>query len=195
MLRVVLSISWIDTEYEEFEKCKSVCRDCSLFRQQPEGKGVSILKLPPSIRRYPTFLNELRLSKLGREMIFWKGFVSRIFCRETEPFLHIFSRRTGGSFAILKTKIIIGRHHDMKKILFVCHGNILRSPEKAYYINGFHRSNGAYYTTITPFAKELWCDTFYRIKIKRAGYSLCWDILCPYLFYMAGRTPCRKVMW
>lgn len=34
-------------------------------------------------------------------------------------------------------------------------GNILRSPEKAYYINGFHRSNGAYYTTITPFAKEL----------------------------------------
>ena len=43
----------------------------------------------------------------------------------------------------------------MIKILFVCHGNILRSPEKAYYINGFHRSNGAYYTTITPFAKEL----------------------------------------
>ncbi len=44
---------------------------------------------------------------------------------------------------------------DMIKILFVCHGNILRSPEKAYYINGFHRSNGAYYTTITPFVEEL----------------------------------------
>ena len=31
----------------------------------------------------------------------------------------------------------------------------LRSPEKACYINGLHRSNGAYYTTITPFSKEL----------------------------------------
>jgi len=59
------------------------------------------------------------------------------------------------SFAILKAKIIVGRHRDMKKILFVCHGNILRSLEKACYINGFHRSDGAYYTTITPFAKEL----------------------------------------
>lgn len=40
-------------------------------------------------------------------------------------------------------------------ILFICHGNILRSPEKTYYINGFHRSDGAYYTTITPFVEEL----------------------------------------
>lgn len=43
----------------------------------------------------------------------------------------------------------------MIRVLFVCHGNILRSLEKAYYINGFHRSDGAYYTTITPFTKEL----------------------------------------
>ena len=43
----------------------------------------------------------------------------------------------------------------MIKVLFICHGSILRSPEKAYYINGFHRSNGAYYTTITPFVEEL----------------------------------------
>lgn len=42
----------------------------------------------------------------------------------------------------------------MTNILFVCHGSILRSLEKACYINGFHRSNGAYYTTITPFVKE-----------------------------------------
>lgn len=47
-----------------------------------------------------------------------------------------------------------GMKHMMKRVLFVCHGSILRSLEKAYYINGFHRSNGAYYTTITPFAKE-----------------------------------------
>ena len=43
----------------------------------------------------------------------------------------------------------------MIKVLFICHGNILRSLEKACYINGFPRSDGAYYTTITPFAKEL----------------------------------------
>ena len=43
----------------------------------------------------------------------------------------------------------------MTKILFICHGNILRSLEKACYINGFHRSNGAYYTTITPLVKVL----------------------------------------
>ena len=43
----------------------------------------------------------------------------------------------------------------MIKVLFICHGSILRSPEKACYINGLHRSNGAYYTTITPFSKEL----------------------------------------
>ena len=43
----------------------------------------------------------------------------------------------------------------MKKILFVCHGSILRSLEKACNINVFHRLNGAYYTTITPFVEEL----------------------------------------
>lgn len=43
----------------------------------------------------------------------------------------------------------------MIKLLFVCHGSILRSLEKARYINGFRRSNGAYYTTITPFVEEL----------------------------------------
>ena len=44
----------------------------------------------------------------------------------------------------------------MIRTLFVCHGSILRSLEKACYINGFHRSDGAYCTTITPFAKELY---------------------------------------
>ena len=42
----------------------------------------------------------------------------------------------------------------MTRILFICHGNILRSYEKVCNINGFHCQNGAYYTTITPFAKE-----------------------------------------
>ena len=48
-----------------------------------------------------------------------------------------------------------GAYTDMIKILFICHGSILRSLEKACYINDFHRSNGAYYTTITPFVEEL----------------------------------------
>ena len=73
----------------------------------------------------------------------------------TNDFLIYFLSTDRGSFAILKAKIIIGRHREMKKILFVCHGSILRSLEKACYINDFHRSNGAYYTTITPFVEEL----------------------------------------
>ncbi|WP_334159888.1 hypothetical protein [Muricomes intestini] len=42
----------------------------------------------------------------------------------------------------------------MIKILFVCHGNILKSPGKACKINGFVAARGVYYTTITPFSKE-----------------------------------------
>lgn len=68
----ISKLSGIDTEYEEFEKCKSVCRDCSLFRQQPEGKGVSILKLPPSIRRYPTFLRKHKIINKDQEKVLRK---------------------------------------------------------------------------------------------------------------------------
>ena len=39
----------------------------------------------------------------------------------------------------------------MIKVLFVCHGNILKSPGKASKINGFTKQKGAYYTTTTPF--------------------------------------------
>lgn len=42
----------------------------------------------------------------------------------------------------------------MIKILFVCHGSILKSPEKARKINGFVADKGVYYTTTTPFLKE-----------------------------------------
>jgi len=42
----------------------------------------------------------------------------------------------------------------MIKILFICHGSILRSSEKACKINGFMERQGAYYTTTTPFLKE-----------------------------------------
>ena len=41
----------------------------------------------------------------------------------------------------------------MKKILFVCHGRILKSPGKASKINDFTMQKGAYYTTTTPFMK------------------------------------------
>ena len=42
----------------------------------------------------------------------------------------------------------------MIKILFVCHGNILKSSGKACKINDFTVCSGAYYTTTTPFLKE-----------------------------------------
>lgn len=41
----------------------------------------------------------------------------------------------------------------MIRVLFVCHGNILKSPEKASKINAFMKRKGAYYTTTTPFLK------------------------------------------
>ena len=42
----------------------------------------------------------------------------------------------------------------MIKVLFVCHGSILKSPQKASKINGFTKRKGAYYTITTPFLKE-----------------------------------------
>ena len=43
----------------------------------------------------------------------------------------------------------------MIKILFICHGRILKYSGKACKINDFTVQNGAYYTTITPFLKSL----------------------------------------
>ena len=48
----------------------------------------------------------------------------------------------------------IRRNANMIKILFICHGSILKSPGKASKINGFTKQKGAYYTTTTPFSKE-----------------------------------------
>ena len=42
----------------------------------------------------------------------------------------------------------------MIKILFVCHGSILKNPGKACKINAFTEHNGTYYTTTTPFSRE-----------------------------------------
>lgn len=42
----------------------------------------------------------------------------------------------------------------MIKILFVCHGNILKSPGKARKINGLTERKGICYTTTIPFSKE-----------------------------------------
>ena len=46
---------------------------------------------------------------------------------------------------------ILGRRNNMISILFVCHGSILKNPEKACKINGFKAREGACYTTIIPF--------------------------------------------
>lgn len=40
------------------------------------------------------------------------------------------------------------------RLLFVCHGSILKSPGKASKINGFAKHKGDYYTTTTLFLKE-----------------------------------------
>lgn len=42
----------------------------------------------------------------------------------------------------------------MIKVMFMCHGSILKSSEKASKINGFVADKGVYYTTTTPFLKE-----------------------------------------
>ncbi len=42
----------------------------------------------------------------------------------------------------------------MIKILFICHGNILKNPGKAHRINDCTAKIGIYYTTTTPFLKE-----------------------------------------
>ena len=39
----------------------------------------------------------------------------------------------------------------MIKILFVCHGSILKSPGEASKTNDFTERYGTYYTTTTPF--------------------------------------------
>ncbi len=39
----------------------------------------------------------------------------------------------------------------MIRILFICHGSILKSPGKSRKTNGFTEKKGVYYTTTTPF--------------------------------------------
>jgi hypothetical protein len=43
----------------------------------------------------------------------------------------------------------------MIRVLFICHGNIMKQSEKASKINDFSASKGVYYTTTIPFMKEL----------------------------------------
>ena len=43
----------------------------------------------------------------------------------------------------------------MIKVLFVCHGSILKSPGKASKIKGFRTSEGVYYTTTTPVSLDV----------------------------------------
>ena len=39
----------------------------------------------------------------------------------------------------------------MIKILFICHGSILKNPEEASKIKDFTKQKGAYYAMTTPF--------------------------------------------
>ena len=49
---------------------------------------------------------------------------------------------------------ILRRFRALIKILFVCHGSILRSSGEACKINDFTVGYGAYYTTTTPFLER-----------------------------------------
>ena len=64
---------------------------------------------------------------------------------------------TGSTYSILASNykyIDLWRDIEiMIKILFICHGSILKSPQKASKINGSAEQKGAYYTTTTPFLK------------------------------------------
>lgn len=41
----------------------------------------------------------------------------------------------------------------MIRVLFICHGSILKNPGKFSKINGFTKQKGAYYTSTTLFLK------------------------------------------
>ena len=77
--------------------------------------------------------------------------------------------------------------YKMIKILFVCHGNILKSPGKAWKINGFKTGKGAYYTTTTPFLNWV------RALIWQGKVGMRWDLhYCRFLrdillWYELGR--------
>ena len=47
------------------------------------------------------------------------------------------------------------QYQNTINILFVCHGNILKSPEKASKINVFPAQVGVYYTITTPFFERV----------------------------------------
>jgi len=53
-----------------------------------------------------------------------------------------------------QTALEIDAMEKQIRILFVCHGNILKSLRKASKINGFMLQSGTCYTTTTPFLKE-----------------------------------------
>lgn len=57
----------IEKEYQEFKEKKHICRDCSLYIQNPSAHGVSTSKMPPSIRNYPRFLRQKEIIEKSME--------------------------------------------------------------------------------------------------------------------------------
>ena len=75
-----------------------------------------------------------------------------LFCQLCDIFNNLSAkynpRKTPQNTANQRNK---GGKTTMIKILFVCHGSILKNPGEANKINGFARRQGAYYTTTTPY--------------------------------------------
>ena len=65
-------LSGIDADYKEFISRKHICINCSLYLKEPNGKGVSTAKLPPSIRSYPNFLRKHKIINRDQEKLLRK---------------------------------------------------------------------------------------------------------------------------
>ena len=113
--------------------------DCTTFE---DGKPIYV-SMANQIRTVEYFIEDYQENSHYTEM--------RLRFPELDYFIPSLGRAK-----VSDDEIVISRAKEtLCSFDFVYHDNISRILEKACYINGFHRSNGAYYTTITPFAKEL----------------------------------------
>lgn len=75
----------------------------------------------------------------------YKKYLSRNTCSKHELIVDFIYQK------VTEIQYMTKQFKNSIKILFVCHGSILKSPGKARKINGFKAGKGAFYTTTTPF--------------------------------------------
>lgn len=69
--RQIAKAAGVEKEYKDFEEVKHVCEKCSLYQNNPNAKGISTSKLPPSILQYPKFLKKQQIidNKQERQLV------------------------------------------------------------------------------------------------------------------------------